>query len=204
MKYGNNLTKNESRRKCLMLLNAAIIAGIAAGAVLAALLGADRLAEAKWLHQCFSPLCSGNTVLEVFLNCLQMSGMFIGALFVLGFCSGGQLLCIALLIYRGIGMGAAAAQLYMLLGVSALPAVFVLVLPKAIVLSYITSLAARESLKLSKVQFMLVFSDVLPEEKMQRVVKLYCIKFTVLMIFVILVSAADSLFNYLFLDLYRI
>ncbi len=204
MKYGNSLTRNESRKKCLMLLNAAVIVGIAAGAVIAVILGADRLGEAKWLHQCFSPLNSGNTVLEVFVNCFRMTGIFIGALFALGFCSCGQPLCAAFLIYRGFGIGAAAAQLYMLMGVSALPAVLVLVLPKAIVVSYITSLASREALKLSGTQFMLIFRDVLPEEKMQRTVKLYCIKFLVLMVFVILISVADSLLNYLFLDLYSI
>ena len=187
-----------------MLLNAAIIIGIASGAIVAVFLGADRLMEEKWLHQCFSPLCSGNTVLEVFLNCFRMTGMFIGALFALGFCSCGQPLCGALLIYRGFGIGAAVAQLYMLMGMSALPVVFVLVLPKALAVSYITSLSARESLKLSGMQFMLVFRDVFPEEKMQRTVKLYCIKFLVLMVFVILISVSDSLLNYLFLDLYRI
>ncbi len=204
MKYGNNITGNESRRRFILLLNAVIITGIAVGAVLASLIGADRLDNAVWLHQFFSPLCSGNTVLEVFLNCMRISFMYIGAFFALGFCSCGQPLCMLLLAYRGVGIGAAAAQLYMLMGVRAFPAILVLVLPKAVMLSFVTVLAAREALKLSGVQFTLVFRDVLPEEKMRRTVKLYCVKFIVLTAAVLLASAADAFLNYMFTDLYNI
>ena len=202
MKHRNDLTKTESRRLCLLLLNMAIIAGIAAGAAVAAMKRGSGMTDSLWLHQFFAPVYSGNTVLDVFKNTFVLSGIYLAAVFILGFFSFGQPLGIILLAYRGFGIGVSVAQMYILSGMESLPAVLAMLLPKALALSFIASLGVREMLKLSCALFSFLFKDELPDEKMVRTVKLYAVKFLVLLFLSLLVSIADSALNYIFMDLY--
>lgn len=203
MKNYNDFTKTESRRICLFLLNMAVLAGVAVGAVITAKSGTDFLTGKEWLHQYFSPVLSGNTVLDVFTNDFFSSSIVIAAAFICGLFSCGQPAAASLLVYRGIGIGASSAHIYMLMGVKGLLPAAALLLPKALVISYITALGVREALKLSCIQFSFLFKDKLPEEKMQRTVKLYCIKFIVLIALMLIVSVIDSAFNYLLMDVYQ-
>lgn len=202
MKYGNGLTKTEGRRVCLVLLHAAAIAGIAAGAFAAVRYGLPDAEHELWLHQCFSPEYSGNTVLAVFWNTLKYSLIYLVGAFLLGFFSLGQPLGVGMMLLRGVGIGASVAMMYMSSGTDLLGAAAVLVLPKAMILTFLTALAVRESLKLSTSQLRIIISGDTLEEKLPRTVKLYVIKFLVLAVIAVLVSAADSVMNYIFMDLY--
>lgn len=180
----------------------AIVAGIAAGAAAVALNRDSGMTDSLWLHQFFAPVYSGNTVLDVFKNTFVMSGIYLSLIFILGFFSLGQPLGIILLVYRGFGIGVSVAQMYILSGMESLPSVIVLLLPKALALSFIAALGVREMLKLSCELFSFLFKDELPDEKMGRTVKLYAVKFLVLLFLSLLVSIIDSALNYIFMDLY--
>ncbi len=200
--HKSELTGTQSRRLCLFLLNLTIVAGITIGAVMTACSREDGFAENTWLNQYFAPIYSGNTVLDVFRNTFFSSAAFLAVIFILGFFSLGQPFGIALLVYRGVGIGVSVAQMYGLNGLSALPAVGILIIPKAIVLSFTASLAVRELIKLSNAQFSFLFRDKIAEEKMRREVKLYFIKFIVLIVVTMLTAMLDSAVNYIFMDLY--
>ena len=101
MKHRKDLTQTESRRICLFMLNIAVLAGVAAGAVIAV---TGKGTGNPLLHQFFSPAYSGDTVLEVFRNTFLTSAIFMVALFLLGFFAFGQPLGVAMLIYSGIGI----------------------------------------------------------------------------------------------------
>lgn len=94
------------------------------------------------------------------------------------------------------------ALVYITSGAESFPSVLVLVLPKALVLSFIAALSVREALKLSGLLFAFLFKDEFTDEKTGRTIKLYFIKFFVLMVMVLLVSVMDSLMNYFFMGLY--
>lgn len=198
----SRLTPSGRRRSCYAALASVILAGVATGAVITASFGSEKTSENPWLHQYFSPMLSGETMLDVFRNTFFTAGAFAAIMFVLGFFSVGQPLCILLLAHRGLGIGSAAAQLYMENGLGAIPAVGVLVLPKAAALSMIAILGGREMLRLSGMQFAFLFRDVFPEDSMKRTTKLYCIKFAVLIILLVIISAADSSLNYFCSGLY--
>lgn len=68
MRHRNDLIKTESRRLCLSLLHVAIAVGIVIGAVWISAGRRADIAEQWWVHQYFSPIYSGNTVLDVFKN----------------------------------------------------------------------------------------------------------------------------------------
>lgn len=201
MKKGKELTKTESRRRCIALLCAAVLIGIAVGAAAAASGAVDITGERVMLHQYFAPEYSGDTALEVFGNTFGFSAIYLLLIFLLGFFPLGQPLGAASLIYRGFGIGASTACLYGHSGFGALPSVLLLILPKAIVLSYIGALAVREQLKLSNLQYNFLFREKLPEEHNIRTIKLYCIKFAVLILLAALTAAGDSLMNYLFMKM---
>ena len=202
MKYGNDLTRTESRRICIFLLHIAVVAGIAVGAAIVAAKKDTDLSGEWWLHQYFAPAYSGNTVLAVFRNTFVSSAVQLVLIMLLGFFSLGQPFGAALLVYRGVGIGASVASMYMISGAGSLLPILVLVVPKAIILSYISVLGVREAFRLSAVQLRFLFRDELPEAKMKRAVKLYFVKFLVLAAIIMLVSAADSVMNYIFMDLY--
>ncbi len=203
MKYRRKeLTKTESRRIAILLLNVVVIAGITAGSLMAVKMNFIEFSENSWLHQYFNPVYSGNTVLEVFRNTLYPMALFLTAAFVLGFFSVGQPLAAALLIYKGIGIGLSAGAMYAVSGTEAIIPVMVLVVPKALAVTFISVLSVRESIRLSGIQFCFLFRGKTPEEKMSNTIKLYCIKFIVLGLFTAVTAVADSLMNYIFIDLY--
>ncbi|MCC8135360.1 MAG: hypothetical protein LIO40_01590, partial [Ruminococcus sp.] len=202
MRHRNDLTKTEGRRLCLSLLHVAIAVGIVIGAVWISTGGRADIAGQWWVHQYFSPIYSGNTVLDVFKNTFFSSALFLVLALLFGFFAVGQPLEIILLTCRCVGIGASVALMYITSGAESFPSVMVLVLPKALVLSFIAALSVREALKLSGLLFAFLFRDEFPDEKTGRTIKLYFIKFFVLMVMVLLVSVMDSLMNYFFMDLY--
>lgn len=198
MKHASVLTQAESRRLCLFLLNSAAVIGIIIGAIIAV---ADYGNESIWLHQYFSPMHSGNTLIEVFRNTFLSSLLFLCCNFTLGMSAIGQPLGVGLLIYRGVGIGFSVAFMYMQSGFEAIPAVLLLVMPKAVVIIFLSSLAIREMLKLSAGLFRCVFRDSSADTQNSRTFRLYCIKFTVIAAVLLLVSVLDSALNYFFMDL---
>lgn len=203
MKYRRKeLTRTESRRIAILLLNAVVIVGITVGSLMAVRINFIEFSGNPWLHQYFNPVYSGNTVLEVFKNTLYPMALFLAAVFVLGFFSVGQPLALGLLIYKGIGIGISAGLMYVSSGAEAIIPVLVLVVPKALAVTFISVLSVRESMRLSGIQFCFLFREKTPEEKMHSTIKLYCIKFIVLMLFAAAEAVADSLMNYIFIDLY--
>ena len=121
---------------------------------------------------------------------------------LLGFFAIGQPLAIFLLGYRGVGIGVSVSMMYMTSGMSSMPTLLILLLPKALALSFTASLAVRETLRLSGVQFKFLFNDDSADDNMQKVIKLYFIKFIVLTAITFVIAVLDSLMNYFFMDLY--
>lgn len=195
MKYVGVVTKSESRRRCLLWLNITIITGVIVGAIISVF---SDLKECVLLHQYFSPIYSGETVFQVFMNTFISSVIFLLALFFLGFSAIGQPFGIGMLIYRGIGIGFSVAQLYIQGGFKAIPTVLLLILPKAIMISFISALAVREMLKLSSNQFMFLIGKNLSVEKRNGNLRIYCLKFVILVIIMLIISVFDSAINYLF------
>ncbi|MCD8187114.1 MAG: hypothetical protein LUD57_00505 [Ruminococcus sp.] len=85
MRHRNDLAKTESRRLCLSLLHVAIAVGIVIGAVWISAGGRADIAGQWWVHQYFSPIYSGNTVLDVFKNTFFSSALFLAFALLFGF-----------------------------------------------------------------------------------------------------------------------
>lgn len=178
------------------LLTFLLTAGIAAGSVYAAR-GGD--SASPWLNQFFSPVYSGNTAAAVFRNTLLTSALFVTAAFLGGLWAAAVPLGAGMMAFRGFGVGVSAASMYISGGVQALPAVLVLLVPKAAAVSAVSLLAVRELFRSSVMlgRFFLHGES----DRSRDTARLYLIKYGVLLLISLIISAADAAMNYFFAGL---
>lgn len=199
MRHADSLTKSESRRICFILLHGVIVIGIIIGAYLASVRGVETTGRCWWLHQFIAPVFGKKTVLAVFRNTFLVSAAFCGAAFISGFFTFGQPFALALLILRGMGIGASASVMYMAFGTKAISAVMVLVLPKAAVLSFLMALSVRESFKMSNFLLYSVAGKEHINDSDRKIAKLYLLKFAVIIAAAAIAAIPDSLITHWFI-----
>lgn len=167
-------------------------AGIAAGAFAAIFF---QLPEKLCGLMC--PAMSGGTLMDVFVGTFLMSLVFLTAAFLSGLSAFGQISAVVLMAAIGAELGASAAIIYSGRGISALPAVLVLFVPKALAVSAVYLLAAREAFRSS----MKILRGLTGGEMEGVSLRLSFIKYVVLIIISLIISAADTLLNYFFAGL---
>lgn len=187
-------TGNSSRKTSIMLLSIFVITGIIAGSVYQA---AKMPEPSYWLHQYFAPVFRGINLFEYMRNGIIISITFTAAVFLLGFFALGQPFGIALLIYRGVGIGASAALMYSLYGGKAFAAILITVLPKAAALTFIAVLAVRELIRASVFSLSCWISENGSDSKRMSI-QFYCLKFIVLAVMAVIAAAADAAINFAF------
>ena len=179
------------KKLTFLLLISALSAGILTGAIY----GTGHEVKSAWVHQYFLPEYSGDTIYEVFRNTFMSLFLFILAEFIMGLSAIGQPAGILMLIYRGFGIGASVASIYMTKSLHAVPEIFILVLPECLAVSGITILSVREQMRLSRGVFMAVIAEKTHTDKEFR---LYCLEFLVLTGVSFLVAVLATLMNYIF------
>ncbi|MBQ9899029.1 MAG: stage II sporulation protein M, partial [Ruminococcus sp.] len=175
MKNISTFTPDKSRRIQFLLLISALVAGVIVGSVRQA---ADGRVASPWLYQFFLPPSGSGELRRYFLSTLVSSAVFLCAAFLSGLFTFGQPLGVLLLVYRGAGIGAAAAFMYSLTGAGAAVPVLLIVLPKAIALGMIAVLAVRELMRTSVSMLRFWLTGDAPENT-GRSFRLYCVKFAV-------------------------
>ncbi len=149
-----------------------------------------------WIHQYFAPVYNGTDLFGYMCRSFGAAAFFLTAAFLSGFSAVGQPFGILIMISRGFGVGASAAMMYTLHGGKAVAGMLVFVLPKAVVSLFICGLGIREVLRASSY----TLSVWLPEgfrEYGKIDIRLYCIKFLVLIIISLIISAGDAMINFM-------
>lgn len=186
---------NPKNRMFFICMTAVLTVGILTGSFTA--VSAGFLENLPLANQYISPLFAGNTLLEILRNTfLSLSGI-LGIIFCTGFFAVGQPLSVLVLIYRGFGIGFSTALTYLSFGKSGFYITMLFIVPKILATSFIIMLAVRESLRLSNIVYGYIFKDNV-QENMTKYIRLYCIKFIVLILFSLLTACADCGINYLF------
>lgn len=192
MKHTGYISGTEKKNSGFFLLCITEIIGILIGSYIAV---SDIDTDLFQKYLC--PVLSGGTLSEFFRYTFISSLIFIAAAFLSGLFAFGQPLGIALIIGKGAEIGLSAVMMYSVKGISALPAVFLLNLPKSVAVSVVMILAVREVIRSSMSVLHGLISD--REYDSERAdLKLYCIKFIVLIVIIFIISVADSLLNYIF------
>ncbi len=173
-----------------MLMCAACAAGVGIGSLPA--VGAD----CPWVHQYLSPSLCGDTVFAIFTRTLLSSLLFLAAAFLSGLFVLGQPVGAALLVYRGVGVGASVSAAYAAGGLRALPAVAVLILPYSLAELFVAAVAVREVIRSSNCLLAYWGGDGKRNSEHSGF-RLYCAKFAVLALISFIISLAVPLMSYI-------
>lgn len=185
---------SQKRNSLMVVLYFVAAAGITVGAVYQVIKSPE---PSAWIHQYFAPVYTGTDMFDYMCRWFGVSVFFLTAAFFSGFFALGQPLVFMLMLCRGFGVGAAGAAMYTLHGGHAAAGMLIFVLPKAVPAIMIYSLAVREALRASSY----TLSGWTPEgfrEYERSDIKFYCIKFLVLVILSLIISAADAVVNFIF------
>lgn len=117
------------------------------------------------------------------------------AMFISGFCAFGQPVQMLFTAYRGFAVGVSSALIYLELGIKGFPAVLLMILPFAAVSSLIVIIGSREAMSFSG-----CFADFAFGRKTNEIcrpdVRLYGIKFIILIAAALISAGADSVITY--------
>lgn len=186
--------KGRSRGTAITLLCSLSALGIAAGAVFQTMRSPQPTAL---VHQFFAPIYTGSDLFGYMSKGFGMTAALLGLAFFMGFFAVGHPVGCFIMLFRGFGIGASGAVMYSLYGGKAVFGMLVFVLPKAILLIFVCALGVREALRASSY----TLSGWLPEgfdDHEKTDLRLYCIKFIVLIIISLMISAADAAVNFVF------
>ena len=169
------------------------VAGMIAGALYQTLKSPE---PSFWIHQYFAPVYNGTDLFEYMCGSFGSAVVILATAFLSGFSAIGQPVGVFLIIIRGFGIGTSGALMYTLYGGAAAAGMLVFVLPKAVISLFICALGVREVLRASTY----TLSGWLPDgfrENNRTDVRLYCLKFLILIILSLIISAADAVINFM-------
>ena len=194
MMYMKNISiYNEQNEKStsLLLYVAVIISGIVIGSVFRNESCFNKITSA--ILSGFSQNCTWISEIKDTFVCLFI---FAAAAFVIGSSVIGQPLAYGLLLYSGIYIGLITASAYQLYGKEAILPVLTTVLPRAFVLTSVVILAVKEALRSSSYLFSFYLHGDIRENK-RISLKLYLVRFLVIIILSLILSAVSGVLFYL-------
>ena len=193
MKHISTFNVTRTRTSCLAYF-ILIIIGVAAGSFIAV---KAKLPHSLWTVQGFMASEEYISAFSVAKDTFLSLALFAAAAFFFGFSAVGQPFALAMLIYRGTGIGIALTTIYAVSGRKAFLRVMLLVFPKAVAVAVISVLAVREAVRFSNSLFNCCVRRESHDDS-KNSMKLYAFKFFVLILISLFISAADGGANYLY------
>ncbi len=193
MKYKSTASDSQNNGTGFFLLAVIAAGGILAGAFY---VSHGHAAASPLIHQYFSPAEKGKAFSDIFGHTFVSSALFLIAAAVSGLSAVGQPLASALLLYRGFGIGAASAAVYGSSGFNAVSSVLTGVVPKAVAVIAVSVLAVRESIRSSSGIMYYLAKGEAPDRHSNEL-KMYLIRFAVLLLISTVISIGDALLNVL-------
>lgn len=146
--YARDLAHYTRRHRQILILGGLFVAGTVLGTLLLRSAGEETL---TLLERLLGGLMERRQLglYDGFLSALSSSLLYVGLLFLLGFCAVGQPVIVAAPLVRGLGFGISAASLFARYGASATGFVGVLLLPGMLVSTVALLLCCRLALGLS-------------------------------------------------------
>lgn len=166
---------------------AAVFLGILIGSAFASFFS---VTDTEWIYQYFR-ICSAETIKEYLIESICFSVLYIVTVFVIGLSVFGQAADFLLLLYRGAGVGASAAYMYLSTGRNAALPLLVYVFPKAIIILCISFIAIRESVYASRyIADLCIGKSMITDDGFS--LRLYCLRLLVIVILLFIISAIDG------------
>ncbi len=190
--------ESEQRTRLFRLLTILLIVGIGIGSAISYALG-EAPCHSIFLDHGFAEHAGTRTLLSVLRGSFRPTAILLLLDLLLGFSAIGQPFAVLILLDRGMALGIATAATYFTYGMRGLPVVLLLQFPHAAATSVLLLLAARESMRFSRqlTEFLLRDGD-LPGLRGQ--LKLYFIKYLVLLLLLLICAAGDCALTYCLSD----
>lgn len=182
---------NNKKKISILLLFGVILLGTLIGTITFSAMPDNQVFNSDILNNGFMKHTTSMSVFEAFLSSFKNTAVFIAMLFLFGLCAVSQPAEVFILFYRGMALGISISSTYYAYGFKGLPMALLMILPHAVLSSVILILAVRESVKLSNIFAGFAFSDKKNNEFNPQV-KLYFIKYVVLLVLLVLSSLLDS------------
>lgn len=171
--------------------------GMVYGALLVGLGQAQTQEQLSFLTEQFIGKRAEQSIMYTFIGSFNSSAVLLLALFVLGFCAVGQPVALFLPVFHGLGLGISMAYLYSTQGFQGILFTLILILPSAAISTIALFLGTRESVRFSNSIFRMLFPEKY-EVPQQSGLKLYLIRFGVLLLFDVAAAMVDSVCTFLF------
>lgn len=156
----------------------------------------------RWLNGVFYGIGSNVTVIDEVKNTFFISLVFLTAAFLLGLFALGQPLLYLLLFGLGSIIGSCAESMYSFYGKNAVLLILMTLIPKAAVLSATVILSVRVSFRSSS-SLLYAFMNGDVRDGSETYLRLYCVRYTVLMLLSLVFAAVVGIFDYLYLAICR-
>jgi len=151
-----------------------------------------------WCHG-FIKFSYEQSVMDVFMRSVSWTSLYVMMLFLMGFCCISQPLQMLLLFMRGCALGVSVSYIYSLYGIrGALVSVF-MILPHAVMTSVVLVFAAREAMRCSNL-YLLYVSGKNSDSTDTPQLKLYFLRFAVLMAAILVSTLLDCVITYFLTD----
>ena len=192
VKQISTFSENNRNRTSLLPYLSLIIIGVIIGSFMN---GRSFFSNSTFIEQCFIPSDNNTSVFILIKETFLWAMIFTVCAFCIGLCAFGIIPGVILLLYRGAGIGMSISCIYTDYGRASLfPAAAVI--PKAAAFSVIAAMSVRESFKFSRgILNYCIKGDICADKAGSF--RLYCVKFIVLIILSLFISAADGGLNYI-------
>lgn len=147
--YSRYLAHYTKKHYGLLALGLLFLFGVGVGTLLLRTAGEETVNFLLQMVDIFLDNRQGQPLLENFLSGLMSSLLFLGVLFVCGFCAIAQPVIILLPLFRGLGVGLSIASIYASYGAQAIGYVALMLLPGTVLTTLAILLCSRESLRFS-------------------------------------------------------
>lgn len=147
--YSRYIAHYTKKNYAILAMGTLFMAGVLLGTLIIRTASGDTLELLLRMVNGFVEKRREQDLFQNFMSGASSSLLFVGALFVCGFCAISQPLVVALPLFRGLGVGCSLATLYAAHGTQAIGFVGLLMVPGTVMTTMAILVCCRESLRLS-------------------------------------------------------
>lgn len=194
----NNFGSWLAEQQTVIILITLFLAGIISGSMYTANEKGKLLTELLELFKNSQLIRADSSFLELFFHSIISNLLFFVPVFIFGTCALGAPVVFGISFLKGLGLGVLTSFIYQSYRLQGLGYNAVILIPGAVLASSALIYACKEGFNMSVSMFRNLFQPSNKKTSNKVTFKLYCMRFGILFIFVILASITDVVTNQLF------
>lgn len=196
----SGLTNTRKINPNYIILMILLLGGVLIGTLAFCFMKKEDITNLSFITQLFIKNKADLPFIKSLANTFFSSGIIVLLCFILGFSAITQPVELVVPVFKGLGLGASIAYIYVMYGVKGFLISFLLIMPNAVISSICIIVAVRECIKMSN-KFTLYALSYAENVEVKPEIKLYILKFVILFVVIGLSSLIDSLLAFIFAGL---